>query len=82
MEGFPENPWRDDDVLMGGLAIANQVLAALLQNIADARAGKAEPFTAVQVASVGSSMVEAGNALQSRIVNSLPNDWPAPALPS
>jgi hypothetical protein len=82
MPDFPENPWRDDDVLLGGLAIANQVLAALLQNIADVRVGKAEPFTAVQVASVGSSMVEAGNALQSRIVNSLPKDWPAPSLPS
>jgi hypothetical protein len=80
MVDFPENPWRDDEVLMGGLAIANQVLAALLKNIADVREGKAEPFTAVQVASVGSSMVEAGNALQSRIVNSLPKDWPAPSL--
>jgi ADP-ribose pyrophosphatase YjhB (NUDIX family) len=62
-------------VLLGELAIANQVLAALLQNIADVRAGKAEPCTAVQVASVNRSMVEAGTVLHSRIVNSLPKGF-------
>jgi hypothetical protein len=77
---YPENPWLDDEILLGGLAIVNQTLAAFLQNVIDVKQGKAQPFTAVQVASIGSSMVETGNALQSRILNNLPKDWPVPPL--
>lgn len=81
MDDSPTNPWRDDDVLLGGLTIANQALSTFLENVVAVREGKAEPFSAVHVASVGTSMIEAGNALLSRIVNSLPADWAAPAIP-
>ena len=82
MSEFPESPWHNDRILVGGLAMVNEALAVFLENVIDVKRGEAEPVSAKVVASLGCSMVEVGNALQGRITNSLSDDLPAPPFPA
>lgn len=81
MTDTPENPWLDDQILLGGLAIVHQGLAAFFENLIAVKEGTAQPISAKVMASLGASMVETGNALAGRIINSLPDGMAAPRFP-
>ncbi|GLW84703.1 hypothetical protein [Actinokineospora globicatena] len=77
-DAIPENPWRDDQVLLHGLTDIHRGLAAYLENILQVHHGTAEPLPARVVASLGTCMVEVGNALTGRVIDAVPKDLLSP----
>lgn len=71
VDELPESPWRDEQTLIGGLAIVNEALATYLQNLIDVKLGEAEPMALELRVSLGSAMVETGNALQAHALMQL-----------
>jgi hypothetical protein len=63
-EELPQNPWHDEQFLIGGLALVNEELAAFLENLINVKVGTAKPMQSPSLISLGSKMVETGNALQ------------------
>ncbi|MCG8914904.1 hypothetical protein L6E12_03755 [Actinokineospora sp. PR83] len=76
-----DNPWRDDQVLLGGLAQVNEALSAYLEHLIREHTEGEAPLPASVVASLGISMIETGMSLTGRIVNSLPKDMTGPVFP-
>ncbi|WP_146108339.1 hypothetical protein V5P93_002313 [Actinokineospora auranticolor] len=77
-DDIPENPWRNGQVLLHGLTVIYRGLEMYLENIVDVHQGVAQPLPARVVASLGTSMVEVGNALAGRVIKSLPDDLLSP----
>ncbi|OLR89543.1 hypothetical protein [Actinokineospora bangkokensis] len=73
--------WRDDQVLLAGLAQLNVALSSYLEHVIRQHTEGAPPLPATVVAGLGTHMVEVGAALASRIVTVLPDYFPAPPFP-
>ncbi|PWW53667.1 hypothetical protein [Actinokineospora spheciospongiae] len=76
-----DNPWRDDQVLLGGLTQVNVALSTYLEHLIREHTEGEAPLSASVVGALGISLIEVGMALTGRVVNALPKDMPAPVFP-